>query len=36
MRIQIWGYRNGEYLYMLQDGSLMFKHKTYTIKSLVA
>ena len=25
---------NGEYLYMLTDGSLTLKYKTYTIKSL--
>ena len=34
MRLRVWGYANGKYLYMLHDGSLMLKHKTYTIKSL--
>ena len=34
MRLRIWGYTNGEYCYMLHDGSLMLKYKTYTIKSL--
>ena len=34
MRIQVWSYRNEEYLYMLKDSSLMLKYKTYTIKSL--
>ena len=34
MRLRVWGYTNREYLYMLQEGSLMLKYKTYTIKSL--
>ena len=34
MRLRVWGYTNGEYLYMLTDGSLTFRCKTYTIKSL--
>ena len=34
MRLRVWGYTNGEYLYMLTDGSLTLKYKTYTIKSL--
>ena len=34
MRLRVWGYTNGEYLYMLTDGSLTLKRKTYTIKSL--
>ena len=33
MRLWVWGYTNSEYLYMLHDGSLMLKHKTYTITS---
>ena len=33
-RLRVWGYTNGEYLYMLIDGSLTLKYKTYTIKSL--
>ena len=34
MKLWVRGYTNGEYLYMLHDGSLMLKYKTYTIKSL--
>ena len=34
IRLRVWGYTNGEYLYMLLDGSLMLKYKTFTIKSL--
>ena len=34
MRLRVWGYTNGEYLFMLHDGSLMLKYKTYTIKPL--
>ena len=34
MRLRVWGYKNGEYLYMLTDGSLTLQYKTYTIKSL--
>ena len=34
IRLRVWGYTNGEYLYMLLDVSLMLKYKTYTIKSL--
>ena len=34
MRLRIWSFTNGEYLYMLHDGTLMLKYKTYTIKSL--
>ena len=33
MRFRVWGYTNSEYLYMLTDGSLTLKYKTYTIKS---
>ena len=32
MRVRVWGYTNGEDLYMLTDGSLTLKYKTYTIK----
>ena len=32
MRLWVWGYINGEYLYMLVDGGLTLKYKTYTIK----
>ena len=34
MRLRVWGYTNGEYLYMMTDGSLTFKYKPYTIMSL--
>ena len=34
MRLRILVYTNGEYLYMLTDGSLTLKYKTYTVKSL--
>ena len=34
MRLRVWGYTNGEYLYMLVDSSLKLKYKTYTIKLL--
>ena len=33
VRLRAWGYPNGEYLYMLVDGNLTLKYKTYTIKS---
>ena len=33
MRLRLWGYSNGEYLYMLNDGNLILKYKTCTIKS---
>ena len=34
MRLVVWGYTNGKYLYMLTDGSLTLKYKTSKIKSL--
>ena len=33
MVLSVSGYTNGEYLYMLLDGGLTLKRKTYTIKS---
>ena len=33
MRLRVWGYTNSEYIYLLHDGSLTLKYKTYTIKS---
>ena len=33
MRLRVWGYTNGEYIYLLHDGSLSLKYKTYTLKS---
>ena len=32
MRFRVWGYKNGEYLYMLVDGGLTLKYRTYAIK----
>ena len=32
MTLRVWGYTNGEYIYLLHDGSLTLKYKTYTIK----
>ena len=34
MSPRVWGSTNSEYLYMLTDGGLTLKYKTYTIKSL--
>ena len=34
MRLRVWGYINGEYLYMLVDSSLKLKYKIDTIKLL--
>ena len=31
--LRVWGYTNGEYIYLLQDGSLNLKYKTYMLKS---
>ena len=33
MRLRVWGYANGEYIYLLNDGSLTLKYKTFTLKS---
>ena len=33
MRLRVWGYTNGEYIYLLNNGSLNLKYKTYTLKS---
>ena len=33
MRVRAWGYTNGESIYLLNDGSLTLKYKTYTLKS---
>ena len=32
MQLRVWGYINGEYI--LRDGELMLKYRTYTIKAL--
>ena len=34
MRLTVWGYTNGEYFYMLTNGNLILKYKTYTVKSV--
>ena len=34
IRLRVWGYTNGEYLFMLIDSSLTLKYKTYALKSL--
>ena len=34
MRLRVWGYMKGEYMYMLSNGSLTLKYKTYTLKLL--
>ena len=33
MRLRVWGYTNGEYIYLQHDGSLTLKYKTYTLRS---
>ena len=33
MRLRVWGYTNGEYIYLLNDKSVTLKNKTYTLKS---
>ena len=32
MRLRVWGYTNGEYIYLLHNGSLTLKYKMYTIR----
>ena len=33
MPLRVWGYTNGEYLYILIDGNLTLKYRTQTIRS---
>ena len=33
MRLRVWGYINGEYIYLQHDGSLTLKYKKYTLRS---
>ena len=33
MRLSVWSYTNGEYIYLLHGGSLTLKYKTYTVRS---
>ena len=33
MSLRVWGYTNGEYLYMLIDGHLTLKYTTQTVRS---
>ena len=32
IRLRVWRYTNGDYIYLLKDGSLTLKYKTYTLK----
>ena len=33
MRLRVWGYTRGEYIYLQHDGSLTLKYKTYALRS---
>ena len=33
MRLIVWGYTSGEYIYFQHDRSLTLKYKTYTLRS---
>ena len=33
MRLRVWGYTSGEYIYLQYNGSLTLKYKTYTLRS---
>ena len=33
MRLRVWGYTTGEYIYLQHDGFLTLKYKTYTLRS---
>ena len=33
MRLRVWGYTSGEYIYLQHDGSLTLKYKAYTLRS---
>ena len=33
MRLRVWGYTNGEYIYLQHDISFTLKYKTYTLRS---
>ena len=33
MRLRVWGYTNGEYIYLQHDSSFTLKYKTYTLRS---
>ena len=33
MRLRVWGYTSGEYIYLQHDGSLTLKYKTYPLRS---
>ena len=33
MRLRVWGYTSGEYIYLQHDGSLTLKYKTYKLRS---
>ena len=33
MRLRVWGYTSGEYIYLQHDGSLTLKYKAYMLRS---
>ena len=33
MRLRVWGYTSGEYIYLQHYGSLTLKYQTYTLRS---
>ena len=33
LRLSVWGYTTGEYIYLQHDGSLTLKYKKYTLRS---
>ena len=33
IRLRVWGYTSGEYIYLQHDDSLTLKYKTYTLRS---
>ena len=33
MRLRVWGYTSGEYIYLQHNDSLTLKYKTYTLRS---
>ena len=33
VRLRVWDYTSGEYIYLQHDGSLTLKYKTYTLRS---
>ena len=33
MRLRVWSYTNGQYIYLQHDGTLTLKYKTYTLRA---